>query len=110
MEPSLKHRLNHHEACIVCRGRADGIGVGWQDQIGWVCRDCGIDRGWEIYRMAQKGVDVVEQRAIKDVLEQMPPDGITVPAGELEDFVMWIVLAYEEAIRKRVNCNDDPPF
>ena len=109
MDPSLKHRLNKHEACIVCRGRADGIGVGYQDDIGWVCRDCGIDRGWEIYRMAQKGIDVVEQRAVKDVLEQLPDEGLNVARGELEDFVTWIVLAYEEAIRKRVNCND-PPF
>jgi hypothetical protein len=108
--PDLKQRLNKHETCIVCRGRADGIGVGWNDDIGWVCRDCGIDRGWEIYRMAQPGIDVVEQRAIKDVLEQLPDDGLNVPAPELEDFVTWIVVAYQEAIRKRVNSTDDPPF
>ncbi len=36
--------LNNPESCFVCRRRADGLGVGGDNAIGWLCQIC-ADQG-----------------------------------------------------------------
>lgn len=104
----LRARLNNHHVCIVCRSRADNIGVGRPNAIGWICNPCGIDRAEEIMQLAPKKLDEIEKRALKTVRAKLPDEGVTVRNDEIFEFLEWLIEEFGLAIRAEVDSGRAP--
>jgi hypothetical protein len=100
--------LNNHHICIVCRTRADGIGVGRPGRIGWCCHACGPQRAMEVYRLSPKALDEFEKLAIAKVIEKLDADPLTVPRDDLPAFLAWLIEEFGIAVREEIDSGRAP--
>ena len=107
--------FNNEETCFLCRRRADGLGVGTPNKLGWVCQDC-LPLSKDAYAMTDRAFDTFEQRAIAAAGEQaggyLDEIGKT-DLAQLDDtewrlFLNTVVRSFGEAIRTEVQSGKAP--
>jgi hypothetical protein len=102
-----RSRLNNPDICFMCGCRSDNVAVGRPGQLGWFCLTCGIDRGLEAIKMP-KQLDIIEQRALKRVADNLPKDQFNFPPEELPLFVKWVIADFGDAIRAEIESGKAP--
>ena len=110
----MKHS-NNEESCFVCRRRADGIGIGNEKRVGWMCSEC-ASVGKVVYHMPDREFDIYEQRAIEragekagDYLDTLGKTDLgNLTKTEWRLFLNTVVRAFGDAIRSEINSGKAP--
>lgn len=103
--------LGNRDVCFVCRRRADGLGVGSERRIGWMCQHC-ADGGYgmKAYAMTNRQFDEYEGRALVaagqmagaylDAIGRTDLAALT--PKEWTEFCRTMVLGFGDSIRREV--------